>query len=255
LATFRIQSEHTCSNKDGKTVLHCAVGKRNGNLVKLVLECGANVDDQDKDGRTALHIACQKGHQLIVTALLEHGCDVNIMSERNETALDFVVHMDHISSHRFGFVIKLDHVGKVFQRTAHILKCHIVKMKTANLFVSENNLRSLSNSVELSDFQNRCEEEIVRIKSEKFSNANVSFYDILSKGVSQLKMYAGNESIVQILRSDVCKVKFPIYASMINSNFRKGVRSKRLLEQGHEIFRSFFNNFPQLPHDCIEKNI
>jgi NCAIR mutase (PurE)-related protein len=167
------------------------------------------------------------------------------MSERNETAIDFAVHMDHIRSHRFGFVIKLDHGGKVFQRTAHILKCHIVKMKTANLFVSEKNLRSLSNIGELSDFQNRGEEEIVRMKSEKFSNANVSFYDILTKGISQLKMYEGNESVVQILRSDVCKVNFPIYASMINSNFRKGVRRKQMLEQGHEIFRSFFNNFPQ----------
>jgi hypothetical protein len=85
------------------------------------------------------------------------------------------------------------------------------------------------------------------------STLPVSHCDILNKDVSQLTMYAGNESIVQILRSGEYKVKFPIYASMINSNLRKGERRKELLEQGHEIFRSFFNNFPQLPHVCIEE--
>jgi hypothetical protein len=91
------------------------------------------------------------------------------------------------------------------------------------------------------------------MKIEKVSNANVSFYDILTKDIIQLTMYARNESIVQILRSGYYKIKFPICASMINSNFRKGERKKELLEQGHEIFRSFFNIFPQLPHDCIEE--
>jgi len=91
------------------------------------------------------------------------------------------------------------------------------------------------------------------MKSEKVGNANVSFYDILTKGISQLAMYAGNESIVQVLRSDDYKVKFPIYAIMINSNFRKGERRKELLEQGHKIFHSSFNNFPGLPYECTTK--
>jgi hypothetical protein len=123
-------------------------------------------------------------------------------------------------------------------------------MKTANLFVSEKNLLSVGNNDELSHFQTKCVDEITSMKSEKVGNANVSFYDILRKGISQLAMYAGNESIVQVLRSDDYKVKFPIYASMINSNFRKGEGRKKLLERGHKIFHSFFNNFPQLPHDC-----
>jgi hypothetical protein len=91
------------------------------------------------------------------------------------------------------------------------------------------------------------------MKCENVSNANVSFYDILTKGISQSAMYAGNENIVRILRSDDYKIKFPIYASMINSNFRKGERRKELLEQGNNIFHVLFNNFPRLPRDCTEK--
>jgi len=117
-----------------------------------------------------------------------------------------------------------DHDSDEGHGIAEILKRHMVKMKTANLFLSEKNLLSVSGNDGISDFQNECEEEIVSMKSENVGNADVSFYDILTKDTSQSAMYAGNESIVQILRSGDHKVKFPIYASMINSNFRKKER-------------------------------
>jgi pyruvate kinase len=129
----------------------------------------------------------------------------------------------------------------------------MVKMKTANLYVSEQYLQYLSNSVKDADFQKKCEEEIVRLKCEMVSNVNVSFYDILTKSTNQLTMYAKNESIVQVLKSDDYKRNFPIYAGMINSNFRKGERRKEFLEQGNNNLRILFNNFPQLPHDCTDK--
>jgi len=71
--------------------------------------------------------------------------------------------------------------------------------------------------------------------------------------VWKISCTSGNESIIQILRSDDYKVKFPIYATMIHSNFRKGEKRKELLEQGYKIFHSLSNNFPRLPHDCTEK--
>ena len=58
---------------------------------------------------------------------------------------------------------------------------------------------------------------------------------------------------MQILKSGEYEVKFPIFASMINSNFRKGERRRELLEKGSKIFHFLFNKFPQLPHDCTEK--
>jgi len=120
-------------------------------------------------------------------------------------------------------------------------------MKTANIFVNKRCLLLISSIGELSDFQKECEEEIASMNSEKVGNANVSFYDILTKGISQLAMYAGNESIVQILRSDDYKIRFPIYAGMINCNIRKGEGRKELLEQGNKSFHSLLNYFPLLP--------
>ena len=65
-------------------------------------------------------------------------------------------------------------------------------------------------------------------------------------------MYARNESIVQILTADDYKVNFPIYGSMINSNFRKGGKRKVLLEQCNEILHSFV---PCVPYLCTKINI
>jgi hypothetical protein len=56
--------------------------------------------------------------------------------------------------------------------------------------------------------------------------------------VRKISCTSGNESIIQILRSDDYEVKFPIYATMIHSNFRKGEKRKELLEQGYKIFHS-----------------
>jgi len=64
-------------------------------------------------------------------------------------------------------------------------------------------------------------------------------------------VYARNEIIVQILRPDDYKIIFPIYATMINSNFRKGEKEE-LLEHGNRTFQSLF---PWLPPHCTEKNI
>jgi hypothetical protein len=223
-------------------------------------------------GRTALHIASRAGHEQIVVALLEYGSDINIVSKDNHTLLDYAMagirsFYDEVSSYDSDDDYCYHGRGIcVCESIAEILKRHMVKLKTANLYVSDKNLLSMSchhhwlydrgwdlDWLSVSDFQKKCEEEIASMKSERVSNANVSFYDILTEDISQLAMYAGNESVVQILRSDDYKIKFPIYASMVNSNFTKGERRKELLEQGNNIFHVLFNNFPRLPHGCTEK--
>ena len=88
------------------------------------------------------------------------------------------------------------------------------------------------------------------MRSVKISNSNVTFYDILTKGINQLASYAGNANIVSVFRTEYCKNEYPKYASMINSNFKKGKRRRALLEQGNKLF-IFIK--PTLPYDCTEK--
>jgi ankyrin repeat protein len=280
-AVLEYNADVNCTVNTDVTPLHIAANKGHLEIVELLLKFGADIDRKDEYGRTALHIASEEGHEQIVIAVLEHGADINIMTKDNRTPHDCAMACSHSFYNRGTsydsddyYDPDYDYHGRVIcgcESIAGILKRHIFKMKTANLFVSKKNLLhishhwlwstrwdpvfslSVSNNDKVSDFQKECEEEIASMKTENVSNTNVSFYDILTKGIRQLAMYAGNEIIVQILRSDDYKVKFPIYASMINSNFRKGERRKELLEKGNKIFHFLFNNFPQLPHDCTEK--
>ncbi|CAL1682579.1 unnamed protein product [Lasius platythorax] len=242
--------------KSDITPLHIAAQKGHLEVVEVLLKFGAAIDSKNEYGRTALHIASKEGHAQIVTALLEHGSDINIISKSNHTPLDFA--MAGISSF-YNKVNSYDSDDNYYdpgrgicscEVIAEILKHHIVKIKTANLYVSGQNLLSFDSNYEIRDFQNKCEKEMASMRSEKIGNSNTSFCDILTKSINQLAILLENENIVQILRSDDYKIKFPVYASMINSHFRKGQRRKELLKQ---VNKNCYSIFPEVPCDCTQK--
>ncbi|XP_020288037.1 uncharacterized protein LOC109856789 [Pseudomyrmex gracilis] len=138
-----------------------------------------------------------------------------------------------------------------YEEIADFLTQHIVKIKAANLFVSEQ-LVSLCSNYEIKDLQDECEKEVAIMKNEKISNTTISFYDILIKDTNQVAIYMRNENVVQVLRSDEYKTKFPIYSSMIKNQFRNGMERKELLEQGTKSLY-FFCNCPELPRECIDQ--
>ena len=49
-------------------------------IVKILLEKGAEINKQDQDGWTALHWASDEGHQAVVDILLEANPDLSIFS-------------------------------------------------------------------------------------------------------------------------------------------------------------------------------
>lgn len=55
-----------------------AVSHGRQEMVRALLECGADVNVQDDEGSTALMCACEHGRAEIVTLLLEQpGCDIS----------------------------------------------------------------------------------------------------------------------------------------------------------------------------------
>lgn len=68
----------------GQTTLMLAVSHGKSEVVKLLLECGANLNMQDEDGSTALMCAAEHGLQEIVNILLAcPECDVSIADNVN----------------------------------------------------------------------------------------------------------------------------------------------------------------------------
>jgi hypothetical protein len=80
-----VRKLHECGGclgrkRGGKTTLYYAVSTSRYDLVKLLLELGACVDEESEvdglEGVTALHIAAEKSRDEIVTLLLHHRADV-----------------------------------------------------------------------------------------------------------------------------------------------------------------------------------
>jgi ankyrin repeat protein len=75
--------------------LHAAAAGRHGEIVKLLLEHGANPNARQHGGWTALHAAAQSGEAGIIRTLLENGADPGARAENNQTALDLALTRGH----------------------------------------------------------------------------------------------------------------------------------------------------------------
>ena len=74
---------------DGNTTLIVASKTRHTGIVKLLLQCGANVDHKNSSGWTALMKASENGDSKleIIELLLKHGAQVDLQNDAGECAL------------------------------------------------------------------------------------------------------------------------------------------------------------------------
>ena len=74
-------------NNYGTTLLHRAAREGHSDVVKALLEAGANDAAQDQIGNTPLHLAAREGHTDIVRTLLEAGTRVDVRDKNGSTPL------------------------------------------------------------------------------------------------------------------------------------------------------------------------
>ncbi|KAK6517030.1 hypothetical protein TWF506_006908 [Arthrobotrys conoides] len=67
--------------------LHSALGKGNLDILRLIINSGADINARSEKGEAALHIATKRGDNHIVEYLLEHGAIVNVVALNGRTAL------------------------------------------------------------------------------------------------------------------------------------------------------------------------
>ena len=75
----------------GDTPLHAAIEQGNNDMVILLVEAEANVDAKDSFGDTALHRAISKGDTSIVRTLVDALADVNLTNAFGDSALELAV--------------------------------------------------------------------------------------------------------------------------------------------------------------------
>lgn len=84
------------ASQAGQTALMLAVSHGRQEMVRALLECGADVNVQDDEGSTALMCASEHGRAEIVKLLLEQpGCDISIIDNDGSNALSIALEASH----------------------------------------------------------------------------------------------------------------------------------------------------------------
>lgn len=219
------------------TVLCRAVKWRNWDVVKLLLDYGAEVDKRiDDDRRCPLHIAVSTGDTLITQLLLDYGADINVECE-GDTALW------ELPAFQLDFSTE--------SKLARILTRQLVFLQSQGLHVNNVNLEAVEESKGLTKYCVNCNKELAKLKKRRFYNSNLFYYDLLTTNNDTLRLglLAGNESIAKVVRSDTFKKKFPIYGDVVVRQFNRGVSKNK----DFVFFKRFIDYLSTRGHDRLSK--
>ncbi len=82
--------------KRGITSLHWAAHHGKLDVVKCLVELGADTETEEDDGRTPLHLAAYSGHLDVVKCLVELGADKDVTTDDGSTPLHIAAYSGHL---------------------------------------------------------------------------------------------------------------------------------------------------------------
>ncbi|CAK9034684.1 unnamed protein product [Durusdinium trenchii] len=89
-------ADQNAARQDGATALGATAFNGHLEVARVLLEAGADPNAARQDGTTALMVAALNGHLEVVRVLLEAGADQNATTQDGATALMFAAHKGHL---------------------------------------------------------------------------------------------------------------------------------------------------------------
>ena len=89
------------SSNRGSTALHRAVLRKRSDVVKVLLDAGADVEAKDSKGRPSLHCACAVENLEIVQMLVKAGAAVCEVDDKSDTCLSVAARQGDIETVRY----------------------------------------------------------------------------------------------------------------------------------------------------------
>lgn len=227
--------------KCGESTLQFAIKNcKTYTLIETLLQCKVDRNYRGNErGDTALHLAVRNGGYRIVELLLNNGYDVNSTNKRGRTPLDRAIEC-------LDGEVRDDDEPSYMYNIVECMKHHMIKLKNAGLYLTERNLRWLSDKIADSTYSRDCREELKRIKDRKLDQ-DISLYDALIKCNVRIL----SEKSIEISKSIDYK-DYPLYESIMKTNFKFHKQRSKLIDLGIESFYAL-NRRQWLPLEMIEK--
>ncbi|XP_074599788.1 death-associated protein kinase 1-like isoform X2 [Brevipalpus obovatus] len=93
LKSSKINISH--ANQHGETALHIAAGLGQFEILKFLVEKGADIKSLDSHGDSTIYWAARQGHSQIIRYLYEKGVDVDLKNKAEETAVHVAARYGH----------------------------------------------------------------------------------------------------------------------------------------------------------------
>ena len=122
---YKINLNTPIHNKHDSTVLHYAVMAKNSEIIKFLIEKGADINAPDKGGQTSLMYAVQNNFIDIANLLIEKDANIDAQDNNGQTVLMFAIANNHLDSTRL--LIKKGANVNAQDNAAKLLLCMLYK--------------------------------------------------------------------------------------------------------------------------------
>lgn len=260
------------------TPLHLAATGTNSNILKLLINAGANLNAQDYYGNTPLHKAVEAKNFELLKILIDAGANVNKINNFGCTALGFLVEEvnDELSMKGLKLLIECTDVNltntegenvlvndlkilndncnsdsesdlEEMKRSIEVIYEHVAIMKALDLQINRCTLDFISQS----NYFIACLAELKKAKAMKLRNCCVTFFNLLVDDKRKLVKYAGNYDLVKDFKKNIHN--FVIYGAMIKNKMMKGIKGRKFLDEAANLLTYYLPIFN--PTHLIIRNI